>query len=189
MMAAEDKSKNGPPLEALFDAWGEWKPRWSGRKKPKVTPHDFQERHSPTESVQVRGSGNRQVETSQRRIVDARLWESMSGAQQGAALEIALSYETMGRGMGYVVSNWQRIPGARGQSNVAEAHARLIRGYIEWTTACHKQKISHSMIIDVLVYGIALSKQDRDRRVRKGASRANYLAGLSLYCKMKGWPD
>jgi hypothetical protein len=137
--------------------------------------------------VTVRAESGKQVRQHQRRIVDARLWEAMGDARQQAAIEIALAYETMGRGLGYVVSDWRRIPGARGPSNVAEAHARLINAYIDWTKHCHKAKVSHSMIVDVLVFGFSCRALDRERRVRAGASRDNLLAGLALYAELKGW--
>jgi hypothetical protein len=112
----------------------------------------------------------------------------MSSSQQDSALEIAFAFETMGRGLGYVSSNWARLPGAKGQNNIAESQARLINDYVGWTRECHKAKISHAMIIDVLVFGFSCAHLDRDRRVRNGTSRQNLLSGLSLYCKMKGWP-
>ena len=161
-------------------------------KDPKAeTVHDRQESHSPTESVNLRVSAERHEVRCQRRIVDARLWDSMTPPQQDAALEIAKAYETMGRGLGYISSDWQRIPGSgRFAGNIADAHSRLINRYIDWTKACHKEKISHSMIIDILAFGFSCRALDRDRRQRSGTSRQNLLDGLTLYCRLQGWrPD
>lgn len=171
---------------ALFDPWADWKPERS--LKGVATPHDFQEQHSPTESVSVRITAERREQRSTRRITDARLWDGLTQPQQDAALQIAFAYETMGRGMGFVISNWQRLPGSPGSHNIAESHARLISTYIGWAQACQKQKIHHSLIIDVLVFGQTLVAVDRDRRVRKGTARQNLIEGLSLYCKLQGWP-
>jgi hypothetical protein len=126
-------------------------------KSGKQAPRDMQERHSPTQRVHVRlVSGAPKSKSSphkiQRRIVDARLWESMTHAQQDAALEIAAAFEMIGRGMGYVVSNWQRLPGCGGSSNVSEAHARMMNQYFEWAEQCTRQKISHALVIDVLCF-------------------------------------
>lgn len=168
----------------LQDPWEDWKPDWHKGKK---SPHLLQEKHSPTESVSVRLTSERKAQKSQRRIVDARLWEAMNDEQQKAALEIALAFETMGRGLGYVSSDWQRIPGCRGPSNAGEAHGRLIRTYVEWTKACHKEKISHSMIIDILAFGFTCRALDRDCRLKSGTARQNLFDGLTLYCVLKGW--
>ena len=178
--------KNKSRQPAPFDPWEDWKPVWTGKGG---TPHDFQERNAPTETVSVKLSSKRYAQKGQRRIVEARLWESLTPSQQDAALEISFAFETMSRGMGYAASNWQRIPGGRGAGGLLEAQARLVNVYIEWTKECHKNKVSHSMIADVLVFGFPPSMLDCDRRVRKGTSRQNLIDGLDLYCKLKGWDE
>lgn len=172
------------PLESLFDPWAEWKPAWTGKGK---TPHDFQEKIAPSKKVTVRLTAERRVEKCHRRIVDSRLWEAMSAPEQEAALEIALASETMGKGLGYVQSDWQRIPGCRGVSHATEMHSRLINNYIDWTKSCHKEKVSHAMIIDILVFGFSCRKVDSERRMRSGCARQNLLAGLALYARLRGW--
>lgn len=203
----KDNPASSPPPAAdrrpsfadpFHDPWADWQPQWQQprhRKKSKAdkttapeTVHDRQESHSPTEAVNLRVSATRQEIRCQRRIVDARLWEAMTPPQQDAALEIAKAYETIGRGLGYIAADWQRIPGSSSHSgNIAAAHSRLINRYIDWTKACHKEKVSHSMIIDVLAFGFSCRALDRDRRQRSGTSRQNLLDGLSLYCRLQGW--
>ncbi len=173
MMTIDDVRPNSDP-------WTDWKPQWTGNKQ---TPHDLQERHSPTE----RQLHQNEPDQIQRRIVDARLWEGMSGPQRDAAIEIAASFEMIGSGMGYVTSNWQRIPGCRGASNIAEAHARMMNFYIEWANKCARRKISHAMVLDVLCFGFPCRLIDRDRRLKNGTTRKNLMLGLSLYCKLRGW--
>lgn len=192
-ISIDDTFEKAPPARrkprkdiASFDPWADWKPQWS--HKERQSPHDFQERHSPTESVTLRLACAKETVRSQRRIVDARLWDAMGASQQRAALEIAAAFETMGRGLGYVASDWQRVPGATGPSSVAEAHSRLINTYIDWTRRCHGRKVSHAMVIDILVFGFSCKALDRDRRVRSGAARENLMEGLSLYAEMRGWP-
>jgi hypothetical protein len=185
MMIVDDKrSKDTPPPDFLNDPWADWKPSWTGKK---LTPQDIQEQHSPTEQVAIRLTAERQTHRSQRRIVDSRLWEAMTPIQQDAAIEIATAFEMMGRGMGYVLSNWQRLPGCKGVANVSEAHSRLMNVYIEWAQKCAKRKISHSMVVDVLCFGFSCRMIDRDRRLRSGATRENLMRGLTLYCDLLGW--
>lgn len=169
------------------DPWSDWKPVWTKKKKSRVTPQDVQERHSPTEPVSVRLTAARHTQKSHRRIVDSRLWDAMTPMEQDAAAAIAASFEMMGRGMGYVQSNWQRIPGCQGQSNISEAHARMMRFYMTWAQACTRNKISHSMVADVLCFGFSCRMIDRDRRLRTGATRENLMLGLRLYCDLRGW--
>lgn len=184
MMTAMIDEKRPPEADVNPDPWLDWKPQWTGRKK---TPQDLQERHSPTEKVLVRINAEKKLHQSQRRIVDARLWESMTPAQQEAAISIAAAHEMMGRGMGYVTSNWQRIPGCRGPAGVSEAHARMMNNYIDWAQKCAKQKVSHAMVLDVLCFGYSCRAVDRDRRLKNGSARENLMQGLTLYCELQGW--
>lgn len=206
MIAADDKKRSDnqgparpqgrsgdtPPNNPWHDPWADWHPQWpaqktkSGTGRAPADVHARQETLAPTEAVRLRGK--EEDGTARRRIVDARLWDAMSAAQQDAALQIALAFETMGRGLGYVSSDWQRIPGARGAGNAGAAHSRLIHGYVEWTKQCHREKISHAMIVDILVFGFSCRQQDRDRRLRSGSARKNLMDGLTLYCLLQGWP-
>lgn len=120
-------------------------------------------------------------------MVDARLWESLRGEEQDAAIEIAFSFEAITKGMGFATSNWRRIPGSRNPAGAANGFARLTSSYMDWARACQKEGISHSMVIDILCYGISCNALDRDRRTRRGFSRGNLVAGLSLYARLRGW--
>lgn len=198
MIAIDDKnSKDTAPAPraphnhlADHDPWAGWRPEWQNAKKPRSTDaqsvHAHQEKIAPTEALRLRGT--QEDNAARRRIVDARLWDAMSPAQQDAALQIAEAFETMGRGLGYVSSDWQRIPGAGGPGGAGAAHSRLIHGYVEWTKQCHREKISHAMMIDILVFGFSCRQQDRDRRLRSGSARKNLMDGLTLYCLLQGWP-
>ena len=175
------RKKPQTPPRLFDDPWRDWQPQWQGR-----APHALQEKHAPTEPVRLRGQ-TRDQDSCQRRIVDARLWEALDGAQQDAALAIAFAFEAMSKGLGFATSNWQRVPGARNPMGVANGHARLTGTYVEWTEACHKAGVSHSMVIDILCFGITCRALDRDRRVRAGTSRQNLIEGLALYARLRGW--
>ncbi len=170
--------------------WSEWKPDFKPHAKNTntKTPHGQQEKHSPSENITLRQNGTREKQDARRRITDARLWDAMTPMQQDAAIEVAHAFETMSRGLGYVTSNWERIPGGRGADNAGEMHARLIRGYVEWTALCVKNNVSHSLVVDILVFGFSCRALDRDRRQGTGFARRNLMDGLLLYADMKGWP-
>ena len=181
------RQKQPIPQAELSDPWRDWQPKWQmkGNATPKpdeTTPHDLQERHAPTETVKITQAKDSSA-TVHRRIVDARLWDGLDGLQQQAALEIATTFERLNRGMGFASSDWQRVPGGGG----GDGHTLLAGPYIDWTTACARQKLSHSMAVDILCFGISCTALDRDRRVRTGTSRANLLAALTLYAKLRGW--
>jgi len=87
-----------------------------------------------------------------------------------------------------VVQNAKRRIARPAASGHGAAHVRLVHGYIEWTKQCHREKISHAMIIDILVFGASCRQQDLDRRLRRGKARKNLMDGLTLYCLLQGWP-
>ncbi len=189
--ALNSKSKkNARPAAELSDPWRDWQPQWqtraaSGKNTDETTPHDLQERHAPTQTIRLATQGGRSETVCQRRIVDARLWDSLDDLQQKAAAEISRTFEQLNRGMGFASSDWQRLPGGRHAGG--DGHTLLAGPYIDWTTACAREKISHSMVIDILCFGISCTALDRDRRVRSGTSRANLMAALTLYAKLRGW--
>lgn len=169
---------------ADVDPWHDWRPHWGkGDKNP--SPHSLQESHHPTEAVHVRSGRGRDEYRTQRRLLDARLWDSLTPAQQDAAIAIAWAFEAMSRGLGFAASDWRRIPGSRGAG--LQDQGRLHGIYIDWTRACMRAGVSHSMIIDVLCFGISCTALDRDRRVRSGSSRHNLGEGLTLYARLRGW--
>lgn len=161
--------------------WQGWSPEFSG-----TTAHAQQERHSPTRAVTLRGAPAR----CNRRLTDARLWDSLPLPLQDAAREIAAAYHVLSHGLGYAASDPARLPGARGTatSNPLEWHGRAIRHYTRWAKACKQARIHHSLVVDVLVFGFSCRAIDRDRRAKRGFARLNLALGLALYCEIRGWP-
>lgn len=180
------KSVTPQRADIPLDPWQDWQPQWHDRDG-KVTPHTIQERQAPTETVIIYHPGHAEEQRCQRRLLDARLWESLDPTLQAAATEIAYAYESLSKGLGFSTSNWERVPGARNPAAAANSHARINGAYFDWANACHGAEISHTMVIDVLCFGIACKALDRDRRVRTGNSRANLIGGLELYAHLQGW--
>jgi len=167
-----------------INEWHEWKPSWTGKFK---TPHDIQEKHSPTEVIQVKTPNNSKPQKAIKRIVDNRLWSALTSSQQHASIEINNAFEMMSKGMGYASSNWQKIPGCRSPSNITEARLRMINFYLEWVKKCTEKKLSHSMVVDILCFGFSCRMIDHDRRLRKGGTKKNLMSALTLYCQLHGW--
>lgn len=163
------------PQEPL---WEGWKPDWQG------SPHGLQERHSPTIDIILRGVSD----AGRRRIVDLRLWESLAPPQQDAALDIAHACNLLSRGIGFAQSDWEKLPGAGNGMDIGSEMAQLSGLYAAWAKACRMAHINHESILDILVFGQNCRTQDRDRRLRSGSSKKNLVAGLSAYCRLRGWP-
>lgn len=163
--------------------WNGWSPDW---KTP--SPHTRQETHSPTERVALRAGAARTVESCARRVADVRLWESLSVPQQDAAREIARGYTLLSSGLGFTLSDWERVPGTRTHNPVTgQQHA--VRDYADWVKYCDLERVSHSLVVDILVFGFSCRALDRDCRAQSGMARANLGKALNLYCRMRGWPE
>lgn len=167
------------------DPWKDWAPQWRGDVATTAGVHDLQERHAPTIAMAHPDGPARQ--SIRRRIVDARLWDAMTSPQQRAALQIVAAYEAMSRGLGRVTSDWARVPGSGGASALSDGQSRFLDLYMDWVTACQKKKISHAMIVDVLVFGKSFRTVDRERRQRAGSARRNMMDGLDTYAVQQGW--
>lgn len=193
MIVDEFKSTEAPtpasPVLVAQDPWEDWQPQWQKKRKQPASVHDQQEKHSPTQAAALPGNGRSAAYTSQkaapqRRILDARLWDALTPAQQNAAQQIAHDYEIMSRGLGYSNSDWTRV---RGSGNAGAMHGMAVSSYVEWAQQCLRDKISHAMAIDIIVFGHSCRAVDRDRRVRAGTARQNLVDALTLYCRLKGW--
>jgi hypothetical protein len=73
--------------------------------------------------------------------------------------------------------------------DVAGEFGQLSGLYTRWVKECARTKIIHGAIIDILVFGQSCRAQDKDRKLRSGSSKRNLQAGLSLYCRLRGWPE
>jgi len=172
----------------------DWKPIWTikSRKKKKKnrpqTPHDFQEIHNPTHTVDVKVTHVRKLQRSRRRIVDSRLWEAMSDFQQNAALEIDFSYTLITKGLGYRSSDPSRMRYGKSHRPETERDTTLMSLYFSWAEHCQKTKCAHASCLDILVFGKSCRTVDRERQSRNGWAKENLLQCLSTYCELKGWP-
>lgn len=145
-------------------------------------PAYWQQFHSPTEAeeVKVGHAGRTQVSKTQRRIVDARLWNSLSPAQQEAAECIAAGFRILTQGLGMKVASHERADQSK-RDYWNRAEETVVAGYWDWQQEMRKERRNPHTIIMVLVEGHTLSDMDRMMRSRKGTMRGLLVAALDLY--------
>ncbi len=179
-----------------FDEWENWQPDWSFKSKKKKTkktanntqnPHALQEQHSPTTAILVKTSNKRKSKKYQQRILDARLWNKMTNAQQDAALAIDRAFQLMSKGLGYRISAPHLAKISTSRVNHSDYEGELINIYFKWAKSCKEKELHHSAAIDILIYGKSCIEVDRNRRVRNGWAKNNLLESLNIYCKIRGW--
>lgn len=142
-------------------------------------PATWQARHSPVVAASIIPEGEKRRRPCQRRLLDARLWDSLNPQQQANAQRIERAFRIMSRGLGLRLSSFMQSFG--GGSNESEREADLIAAYFTWGRAVQKQKLSHAAAIDILIYGRSCREVDALRRKRKGWARENLASALSLW--------
>ena len=176
-----------PAPEDAFDPWNDWKPQWTdGAAK---TPHDFQERHAPTRPVEIRVTHERHEQRARRRILEARLWDGLTPPLQDAAIEIERAFALMSKPVGYHVSNFTAPRVDQGRTDMTEWFAVIQKSYMGWATDCQRARLSHAAALDIIAFGQSCRAVDRARRMKNGWARDNLGLCLSLWCKMRGWPE
>lgn len=170
--------------QAQHDPWADWAPAY-GRAD---SPQHRQETKAPTTVYRLRGGGA-QDDGPRRRILDARLWDSLTAHEQDAALMIEAAFSAMTRGLGFAKSDPSRVPGNGGRAtNTTELQGVQAARYMQWARACQIEKIDHAAVIDVVVMGESCRAVDRTRRQRAGSAKVNLVRALSLFCRQQGWP-
>lgn len=118
----------------------------------------------------------------------------MTPPQQDAACEIERAVTALSRGLGFRISATFRFPvtesarSAAPSSTLTDRQAEYIHLYFTWAREMEKDGLSHAAVLDVLVFGESCRAVDRARRMRNGWARRNLLAGMVLYCTLRGWP-
>ncbi|MGO1121227.1 hypothetical protein ACTL6U_21225 [Rhodovibrionaceae bacterium A322] len=126
----------------------------------------------------------------QQRVVDAKLWRSLTSGQQMAAERLYIGFSRLARGLGARGSSLgrERVDGAgRPDPDLFQVQ---VRDYLQWGRRCQQEAIDQAAVMAVLGEGRSCQDIDRLRRRRKGYTRQQLGQALSLYCQLKGWnPD
>lgn len=165
----------------------------AGLSAGEPSPLTHQERHSPTEKTAIleweeRADGTLRLlhKPVTRRVLDARLWNSLDLDQQRAAERIAAGFAILSRGLGVQGSALGK-PRVDGTPREPDYPVQLVEDYFRWGRACQREGLEHAMVMDVLGYGFSCAETDRRRRRRKGKAAEELRAALLLFCRLKGW--
>ena len=159
--------------------------QWS-RVAAGLKPEVWQERHSPTEAVEVRISQNGIATRCRRRKTDARMWEAMSPRQERAADAIFMGFNILANGARVKLQSWMNLARTTGRTagDEADYQAVLIRRYAEWMERMAADGLCASDVIQVLAHGESCAQQDRRLRQGNGKALVHLLEALDLYAGM-----
>lgn len=169
--------------------WQEWQPVWTirhGRNAKPTTPHDFQEKLAPSRPTAKAKAHH--PPPPRRRVLDARLWNTLTPHHQEAAQQIEHACHILSHGLGFRTSAPHRVGGGT-HKEMSDYQTTLSTYYMKWARLCQDKDVSHAACLDILTFGKSCRKVDQDRRVRKGWARKNLTDGLALYFHIRGWPE
>jgi hypothetical protein len=114
-----------------------------------------------------------------RRIVDSRIWGSMTPAQQRSAERIAGGYSVLTNGLGMKGANYGGT--GAGHDEDGSAGADLLIRLRKWQDRCAHERVDITGVIDVLIGGKSLARVDRETQKRRHTCRDNLFRALDLY--------
>lgn len=141
----------------------------------------------PVEII-VSHSPRRVTQPCIRRIVDARLFDSLGYRHEDAAQAIYDGFRAITEGLGYKPAGYERLDRAHGTAARVRDYLNDCTTYFwRWTHEMERYRIPRSPIINVFVFGFSCREMDKFKQKRHGWTRSVIDEGLGLYCKERGW--
>lgn len=155
-------------------------------------PAEWQERHSPTDPVEIRDPlrRHRLLARPRRRRRDADFWDRLAVDEAWAAERIARGFELTG---GSLHARALRLPMAAdgpreapvdGQASAEDraiGEARCLDMYRRWVRACRDGGTPPAAVLGVIVFGDPVRHFERVVRCRNGAGLERVVGALRQY--------
>ncbi len=151
-------------------------------------PQDWQERHSPTESVVVKGDGGEVFGICRRRIKDSRIWDKVEYWHlEREAIRIcrAFHFITFGRGCrtSKMTESFERSGLESFLSDLDFLHylIRCRKDYLKWAEECGRQGVNRAAVVDLLYFNMTIAQVESKFHKKHGWAIKNLIKGLRLY--------
>lgn len=168
-----------------------------------MDPADWQERHSPTDSVMVKIINRVQVvgdhtdrkvitrEMCRRRAQDTKLADALEDADvERASVWVGIGYQRVTDGTSPKIANLF----ATGSEGSGLSYEDLMiflgdveRAYQQWCRQAKTRHVNVAAVIDIVCRGMGARETDRLHRKRNGWSVENLVDGLLLFERLQGW--
>lgn len=148
---------------------------------------DWQERHSPTVEIAVDDpEATRKTRRNLTRVRQSEAWRHnrLTGMQRDAEKEMEFAWRQRTAGLGAASSRYGE---ARGGGGRADLGSSIDATWREWVALAHQRRIMVDAVVDCLAEPKSLAQIEHDRRMRRGQAFDNYVAGLDLWCEIRGW--
>lgn len=153
---------------------------------------DWQELHSPTVEIAVDDpEGARKARRNLTRVRQSEAWRHnrLTGMQRDAEKEMEFAWRQRTAGLGAAVQRYRESATSRGSSNRVELGASVEETWCIWASlvVAGRGRIVLGAVVDCLSEPKTLAQIERDHRMRRGQAFDNYVAGLDLWCEIRGW--
>ena len=138
----------------------------------------------PVEVVLSHASGRKQTTKTEVRIGDAKLWHTLTHAQQDAAIAIERAMTALSGVMAVRIAKLERL-NFTGGARPEEVYAQMSIDYMEWGRRCSVERINADIVRDYC-RGIGLERLASLKRMRRTTAREHLINGLQEYAEMKG---
>ena len=143
-------------------------------------------RAAPTEAIQLRdihGAERSRTLTVERRIVDAKLWDSLTPVEQDAMMAIEAGLRVLSAGIGFKGPSWVFTSGGGFQADSAQQKAA--DNVLTWQRYMLRKQLPFLVTQSIVADGASLRDIDRAYRKRKGWARACLGEGLRVFEELR----
>lgn len=153
---------------------------------------DWQELHSPTVEIAVDDpEATRKTRRNLTRVRQSEAWRHnrLTGMQRDAEKEMEFAWRQRTAGLGAAVQRYRESATSRGSSNRVELGSSVEETWCIWAglVVAGRGRIVLGAVVDCLAEPKTLAQIERDHRMRRGQAFDNYVAGLDLWCEIRGW--
>ncbi len=135
----------------------------------------------------VRDARGRQQDERMRDGWIAKLFESLTDAQQDSMVAIERGFRMLTAGMGTKNISVEAMMMLRGRGTGTSSDY-LVGDYIAWSRECQVRRFFPAIALAVIVEGHTCNEVDAMYRQRRGEARANLSRCLNTFCDLQGWP-
>lgn len=149
-------------------------------------PEVVQAMHSPTVEISVDDpAGKRSVRANVTRVRLSEAWRHnrLTAMQRQAEAEIEAVWSLRTAGLGLTVSNLARIRGGA----VQPQNDGLELAWLDFLREAQRRRVHLRLLLALITTPVTLAQVERDLRLTRGEAFPAFVAGLDLWCQIRGW--
>lgn len=174
-----------------------WQHRRAGvieqyRRRSRITDVEvLQAMHSPTVEISVDdNAGKRSTRANITRVRQSEAWRHnlLTPFQRQAEFEIAAVWRARAGQLGVKTASFLRIPPASSQAeHVSMQQVEVELAWLAFLREAKAKRVHVPLVLRLLTEPVTLAQAEFDFRLVPGEAFKAYVAGLDLWCSVRGW--